>query len=172
MNTVYDDIWKHKLPLDEVMLKYFETTNDIMEAEHTKAYTHRMCKWVSNTIRKKLGKNDKYEVGDIMICRKHTRQDGVTFNVNFPFEIKDIKGDTVIIENIKTKKQYPTDVEVLDNNLTYGYSAPCHSSQGASVDKSIAIHERNKKHFGEQKMGLDFYNKGKGFKQSKIICKP
>ena len=34
MNKVYEEIWKHELPLDEVMLKYFETTNDIMEAEH------------------------------------------------------------------------------------------------------------------------------------------
>ena len=78
MNKVYDDIWKHKLPLDEVMLKYFETTNDIMEAEHNIAYTNRMCKWVSNTIRKNLGKSDKYEVGDVMICRKHTIQDGMS----------------------------------------------------------------------------------------------
>ena len=34
MNKVYDDIWKQKLPLDEVMLKYVETTHDTMEAEH------------------------------------------------------------------------------------------------------------------------------------------
>ena len=75
MDKVYNDIWKHKLPLDEVMPKYFETTNNIMEAEHNIAYTNRMCKWVSNTIRKNLGKSDKYEVGDVMICRKayHTR---------------------------------------------------------------------------------------------------
>ena len=78
MDKVYNDIWKHKLPLDEVMPKYFETTNNIMEAEHNIAYTNRMCKWVSNTIRKNLGKSDKYEVGDVMICRKHTIQDGMS----------------------------------------------------------------------------------------------
>ena len=55
-----------------------------------------------------------------MICRKHTIQDGMTFTVNFQFEIKDIKDDTVIIENIKTKKQYPTNVETLDTNFIYG----------------------------------------------------
>ena len=115
-----------------------------MEAEHNIAYTNRMCKWVSNTIRKNLGKAEKYEVGDIMICRKHTRQDGMTFNVNFQFEIKGIEGDRVVIENIKTKQQYPTTFEILDTNFIYGYCATCHSSQGASVDKSIAIHEWNK----------------------------
>ena len=52
----------------------------------------------------------------------------------------------MILENIKTKQQYPTTVEILDANFIYGYCATCHSSQGASVDKSIAIHEWNKKH--------------------------
>ena len=106
MDKVYNDIWKHKRPLDEVIPKYFETTNDIMEAEHDIAYTNRMCKWVSNTIRKNLGKAEKYEVGDVMICRNHTRQDGMTFNVNFQLEIKDIKNDTVIIiDNRKHQDQ-------------------------------------------------------------------
>ena len=81
---------------------------------------------VSNTIRKNLGKSDKYEVGVFVICRKHTWKDGITFNV-------------------KTKKQYPTDIETLDSNFIYAYCATCHSSQGASVDKTIAIHEWDKK---------------------------
>ena len=146
VSDVYDDIWKHKLPIDEVMRKHFEATTDIMESEHNIAYTNRMCKWVSNTIRKNLGKSDKYEVGDFVICRKHTWKDGITFNVNFKFEIKQIVGDDVVIENVKTKQQYPTDIETLDTNFIYAYCATCHSSQGASVDKTIAIHEWDKKH--------------------------
>ena len=73
-------------------------------------------------------------------------RDGITFNVNFKFEIKKIVGDDVVIENVKTKKQYPTDKETLDTNFIYAYCATCHSSQGASVDKTIAIHEWDKKH--------------------------
>ena len=146
MNNIYDDIWKHKLPLDEVMHKYFKKTSDIMEAEHNIAYTNKMRKWVSNTIRKNLGKSNKYEAGDVMICRRHTVQDGNTFNVNLQFEIKDIKDETVILENIKTKKKYQTNIETLDNNSIYGYCATCHSSQGSSVNKSIAIHEWDKTH--------------------------
>ena len=145
VSDVYDDIWKHKLPIDDVMRKHFEATTDIMESEHNIAYTNRMCKWVSNTIRKNLGKSDKYEVGDFVICRKHTWKDGITFNVNFKFEIKQIVGDDVVIENVKTKQQYPTDIETLDTNFIYAYCATCHSSQGASVDKTIAIHEWDKK---------------------------
>ena len=105
VSDVYDDIWKHKLPIDEVMRKHFEATTDIMESEHNIAdiaYTNRMFKWVSNTIRKNLGKSDKYR--DFVICRKHTWKDGITFNVNFKFEIKQIVGDDVVIENVKTKK--------------------------------------------------------------------
>ena len=105
VSDVYDDMWKHKLPIDEVMRKHFEATTDIMESEHNIAdiaYTNRMFKWVSNTIRKNLGKSDKYR--DFVICRKHTWKDGITFNVNFKFEIKQIVGDDVVIENVKTKK--------------------------------------------------------------------
>ena len=46
VSDVYDDIWKHKLPIDEVMRKHFEAPTDIMESEHNIAYTNRMCKWV------------------------------------------------------------------------------------------------------------------------------
>lgn len=172
MDKVYNDIWKQKLPLAEVMLKYFETTNDIMEAEHNIAYTNRMCKWVSNTVRKNLGKSEKYEVGDVMICRKHTRQDGMTFNVNFQFEIKDIKDDRVIIENIKTKQQYPTNVETLDTNFIYGYCATCHSSQGASVDKSIAIHEWNKKHLVSREWLWTSITRARDLNRVKSFVKP
>ena len=113
-----------------------------MESEHNIAYPNRMCKWVSNTIRKNLGKSDKYEVGDFVICRKHTWKDGITFNVNFKFEIKKIVVDDVVIEHVKTKKQYPTDIETLDTNFIYAYCATCHSSQGASVDKTSYINPR------------------------------
>ena len=88
MNKIYDDIWKHKLPLDEVTHKYFEKTNDLMEAKHNIAYTNKMRKWVRNTTTNNLGKLDKCEVGDTMICSRHTIQDGNTFNVNFQFGIK------------------------------------------------------------------------------------
>ena len=172
MDKVYNDIWKHKQPLDEVMPKYFETTNDIIEAEHNMAYTNRMCKWVSNTIRKNLGKSDKYEVGEVMICRKHTIQDGLTFTVNFEFEIKDIKDDTVIIENIKTKKQYPTNVETLGTNFIYGYCATWHSFQGASVDKSIAIDEWNKKHLVSREWIWTSITRARDLNKVKFYVKP
>ena len=136
VSDVYDDIWKHKLPIDEVMRKHFEATPDIMESEQNIAYTNRM--WVSKTIRKNLGKSDKYEVGDFVICRKHIWG-------TFKFEIKKIVSDDVVIEYVKPKKQYPTDIETLDTNFIYAYCATCQSSQGASVDKTIAIHEWDKK---------------------------
>ena len=33
------------------------------------AYTNMRCLTVSNAIRKSLGKTDKYEMGEILICR-------------------------------------------------------------------------------------------------------
>ena len=44
----------------------------------------------------------------------------------------------------KTKETVLTTVETLDTHFMYAYSATCHRSQGASVDKSIAIFEWDK----------------------------
>lgn len=146
ISDVYNDIWKHKMPTNEIMQKHFKATSNIMEAEHNIAYTNKRCKWVSNTIRRNMGITDKYVVGDFMICRKHTYKDGVTFNVNFKFEIKKIEDDMVVIQNVKSKKKYTTDIKTIDDNFIYAYCATAHSSQGASVDKSITIHEWDKSH--------------------------
>ena len=39
-----------------------------------------------------------------------------------------------------------TNTTTLDKHFIHAYCATCHSSQGASVDKSITIHEWNKEH--------------------------
>ena len=69
LNDVCNDIWKSKLPIKEIVNKHFETTSDIMEGEHNIAYTNARCKWVSKTVRSNLGKTDKCEIGEHVICR-------------------------------------------------------------------------------------------------------
>ena len=57
LKNIYDDIWKHKLPIEQIVEKHFKTTDDIMASEHNIAYTNKRCLYISNTIRKNLGRS-------------------------------------------------------------------------------------------------------------------
>ena len=146
LNDIYNDIWKNKLPIKEIVNKHFETTSDIMEGEHNIAYTNARCKWVSKTVRNNLGKTDKYEIGEHVICRVYKKEMGQVFNVNITYEIISIDDWKVEIQDIKSKTIFMTNTTTLDKHFIHAYCATCHSSQGASLDKSITIHEWDKSH--------------------------
>ena len=56
LNNMYDDMWVHKIPLDDFVRKYFKTTDDVTQFHNNIAYTTMRCLYVSNQIRKHLGK--------------------------------------------------------------------------------------------------------------------
>ena len=87
---------------------------------------------------------DKYEVGEILICRKYKKVGNVKFNVNYRFKVVNISGNVVTLENIKSKDRYTTDIYTLDNNFRYDYCTTCHAAQGASIKGKITIHEWEK----------------------------
>ena len=92
LKNMYDDMWLNKLEINDFVHKYFKTTDNPMASERNIAYTNIRCLNVSNYIREQLGKKDKYEVGETLICRiyyKNTK--GVKFNVNYRFKIVSIK---------------------------------------------------------------------------------
>ena len=146
INNIYKDFWEHKLRFEEIIPKYFETTDDIMASEHNIAYTNIRCRNVANEIRNRLNKKDKYEVGEILIARKWIKQPRV--NVNLRYRITNIEQDElgaqITLQNIANDEdKFMLFEAVVDNNFIYSYCATCHSSQGASVKGSITIHEYN-----------------------------
>ena len=144
LNNMYNDMWLNCIPVTEFVRKYFKTTDDLMAAEKNIAYTNIRCKNVSNYIRSNLGKTDKYEVGETLICRKYKKVGNIKFNVNYRFKVVNISGNVVTLENIKSKEKYTTDVYTLDNHFRYDYCTTCHSAQGASIKGKITIHEWEK----------------------------
>ena len=71
---------------------------------------------------------------------------GQVFNVNITYEIISIDEWKVEIQDIKSKTIFMTNTTTLDKHFIHAYCATCHSSQGASLDKSITIHEWDKSH--------------------------
>ena len=61
IKAMYEDFWEKVLPVEEIIPKYFETTDDIMASEHNIAYTNIRCRNVANESRSRLNKK-KYEV--------------------------------------------------------------------------------------------------------------
>ena len=111
LDMMYDDIWIHKLSLSEFVHKYFHTTGDMTKSQKNIAYTNMSCLTVSNAIRKSLGKTDKYEVGEILICRLYKKTNHVKSNVNYRFKIVSISKNIIKLENnVKSKQQYLTDM--------------------------------------------------------------
>ena len=134
INNMYNDFWENKLPIQDIIPKYFETTDDIMASN------------VANEIRNRLDKKDKYEVCEILIARKWIKQPRV--HVNLRYRITSIEHDElgaqITLQNIANDEDKLMLFEaIVDNNFTYSYCATCHSSQGARVKGSITIHECN-----------------------------
>ena len=146
LDMMYNDMWLHKLSLSECVHTYFNTTDDITASQKNIAYTNMRCLAVSNAIRKSLGKTDKYEVGEILICRLYKKTNNVKFNVNYRFRIVSISKNILKLENVKSRQQYITDIATLDKHFRYDYCTTCHSVQGASIDGKIVIHEWEKSH--------------------------
>ena len=143
LNRMYDDMWINRIPITDFVKKYCKTTGDLMASEKNIAYTNIRCKHVPNHIRNNLGKTDKYEVGETLICRKYKKIGSTKFNVNYRFKFLHISGNVVMSENIKSKYKYTTDFYSLDNHFRYDYCTTC-PAQGASIKGKITIHEWEK----------------------------
>ena len=146
LNRMYGDMWINRIPRTEFVRKYFKTTAGLMASEKNIAYTNMRCKNVSNYIRSNLGKTDKYEVGEILICRKYKKVGNTKTNVIYRFKIVNISGNVVTLENIKSTDRYTADIYTLDNHFRYYYyyCTTCHSAQGTSIKGKVTIHEWEK----------------------------
>ena len=144
LNRMYDDKRIKRIPIADFVKKYFQTTSDLMASEKNIACTNMRCRNVSSSIGNNLGQTDKYEVGDILICRKYKKIGGTKLNVNCRCKIVNISGIVVTLENIRSKDRYTTDFDTLDNHFRYDYCTTCHSAQGASIKGKITIHECEK----------------------------
>ena len=146
LDEMYDDWWIKKMGAEEWILKHFKMTWDVMTSENNIAYTNMRCQAVSSEVRRRLGKKDKYEVGEMLICRLYRNEDEEgKFNVNIRWLITKVEGNMITIQDIKDQKDVRTVKEnIIDNHFRYAYCATCHSRQGQSISGNITIHEWQK----------------------------
>ena len=80
------------------------------------------CQAGSTEVRRRLVKKDKYEVGEMLICRLYRKDEEGKFNVNIRWLITKVEGDMITIQDIKDKENVRTVSEtVIDNHFRYAY---------------------------------------------------
>lgn len=95
---------------------------------------------MANEIRARLGKKDKYEVGEVLIARKSVRERRI--NMNIRYRITNISGEKLTQQNISIEKhRFSLKEEQVDEISIYSHCVTCHSSQGASIKETLTIHE-------------------------------
>ena len=146
LDEIYDDWWMNKMDVEEWILKHFKMTKNVMQSDNNIAYTNMRCQAVSTEVRRRLGKKDKYEVGEMLICRLYRKDDNNgKFNVNIRWLITKVAGNMITIQDIKDKENVRTVSEsIIDNHFRYAYCSTCHSRQGTSISGNITIHEWQK----------------------------
>ena len=76
---------------------------------------------MSNYIRKHVGKTDKYEVSDALICRVYRKLDNQRFNVNYRYRILSMMLPAVTLEDIESKEKFTADIYTLYKHCRYDY---------------------------------------------------
>ena len=80
---------------------YFEFTHDVTKSLKDIAYRNGTCKYVARRTRKQQNKTDEYEVGELLVCKEYCKRKklGITFNVNFEFEISEVTSTDLLIKD-------------------------------------------------------------------------
>ena len=73
VNDMYANFWVNKLPLEELIQKYFETTDDVMTSDYNIAYTNNRCLGASKKVRRRLGKTGDDEITEVLVCRLYKK---------------------------------------------------------------------------------------------------
>ena len=114
-------------------------TKGITQSRKNIAYKNDTCAEVSKHLRKKLNKQNEYEVGEILICREYLKTKYATFSVNFEYEIIAIMQNCLKIKNITSTDTYDVPLKVIRTHFQFNYCTTCHSVQGSTISDSITI---------------------------------
>ena len=120
---------------------YFEFAHDVTKSLKNIAYRNGTCKYVARRTRKQQNKTDEYEVGEFLVCKEYCKMKklGITFNVNFEFEILEATSTELMIKDVSNTETYRVPLDTIKSHFIFNYCSTCHSCQGTSIDENITI---------------------------------
>ena len=143
LEQIFNDIFNPNISLKKTVKRNFKFTKEHTTSNKAIACKNDTCSNVSKHIRKQLGKQNEYEVGERLQCRKYLKLNkGDTLYVNYEYEITDVKDKTVILQDITgDKKKFEVKLADVRTKFIFNYCSTCHSSQGLSIDESRTIYD-------------------------------
>jgi hypothetical protein len=145
-NLKYDILYTNMSVL-AIINKYKLKTTDKIITEDNIAYKNSRCVEVSKQVRKMLGKKNKYEVGEKLVCRKYFKYHGVNINKNFQYIIDDVQVEYLILRDENTNETMKLKFEIVEERFIHYYCNTCHSRQGSTIKNPITIHQWDYKYF-------------------------
>ena len=142
LEQIFNDIFNPNVSLKKTVKRHFKFTKEHTTSNKAIAYKNDTCSNVSKHIRKQLGKQKEYEVGERLICREYfklNKED--TMYVNYEYEITDVKDKTLILQDIAGDKKFEVKTVDARKRFIFNYCSTCHSAQGQSIDESITIYD-------------------------------
>ena len=151
LENIYDDIFYNSLTIPEIIKKHnFKTTNKVI-SDNNIAYTHKTCNLVSQKVRTIQGRHNKYEIDEMLICKKYYKyvnknNNGkiktMNINKNCEYKIIGVYDDYIMLTD-ETNNKFDITVDIIEKHFTYSYCCTCHSLQGSSKSGIMTIHEWN-----------------------------
>ena len=121
---------------------YFKFTKAHTTSNKAIACKNDTCSNVSKHIRKRLGKQNEYEVGESLLCRKYLKLNkGETMYVNYEYEITAVTDKTLTLQDITHDRKYEVKLADVRNKFIFSYCSTCHSTQGQTLDDCITIYD-------------------------------
>ena len=69
--------------------------------------------------KEEVNKKGKYELGEILICRVYKKDEEGKLNVNIRWEVVEVEGRNVTIQDIKSKETRTFDEDTIDKHFRY-----------------------------------------------------
>ena len=139
LKQIKKEIFDVNIPIMTTVNKYFKYTTDITHSRKNIAYKNDTCNEVSAHSRKRLNKQNEYEIGEVLICRDYVKLKDVTFNVNFEYEIMEVTENSLKIKNITSPDTYDVPIKLIRSHFQFNYCTTCHSVQGSTIGETITI---------------------------------
>jgi len=131
------DIFDESIPVVRIIRKYFRFTNTV-ETSSNIAYKNSTCERVATTVREMQSREDEYEVGEVLVCRRYYRPKGYgRCHVNFEYTIDEVRDDGLVLS--EGSNSFELSLDVVRKHFIHNYCRTCHSFQGSSISDKITI---------------------------------
>ena len=125
------------IPVVRTIRKYFRFTNTV-ETSSNIAYKNYSCERVATTVREMQNREDEYEVGEVLVCRRYYRPKGFgRCRVNFEYTIDEVREDSFVPS--EGLNAFELNLDVVRKHFILSYCRTRHSLQGSSISYKITI---------------------------------